>query len=80
MNLLIKTSELEQEGPVTRPGLRQPPIRAYIDDVTIIITSTIGATWVSKDREKFGTWARISFNASNSGPSFLKRVLHKSVH
>ena len=39
-------------GPVTRSEMRQPPIRSYVDDMTITTTSTIGARWVLKGIEK----------------------------
>ena len=64
MNLLIKTTELECRGPVTRSGVRQSLIRAYMDNMTITTTSTIGARWVLKGIEKLVAWARMSFNAS----------------
>ena len=35
MKLIIRTAELECRGSVTRSGLRQPPIRAYVDDMTL---------------------------------------------
>ena len=54
MNLLIKTAELEYRGLITRPRLRQPPIRAYMDNMTITTTFTIGARWVLKGIEKHG--------------------------
>ena len=73
MNLLIKTAELECRGPVTRSDVRQPPIRAYRDAITITTTSTIGARWVLKGIEKLVTWARMSFNASKSRSLVLKK-------
>ena len=73
MNLLIKTAELECKGPVTRSGERQTPIRAYMDDMTITTTSTIGARWVLKGIGKLVTWARMSFNALKSWSLVLKK-------
>ena len=75
MNLLIKTTELECRGPITRSGVRQPLIRAYMDDMTITTTSTIDARWVSKGIEKLVTGARMSFNASK----FRLLVLKKGI-
>ena len=43
MNLLIKTAEWLCTSPVTRSGLRQPQIRAYMDYKTMTTTSTIDA-------------------------------------
>ena len=74
MNLLIKTEELECRGPVPRFGRRQLLIWAYMDDMTITTTSTIGARWVLKGIEKLVTWARRSLHASKPWSLLLKGI------
>lgn len=32
MNMLVKSAEVECRGPLTKSGIRQPPIRAFMDD------------------------------------------------
>lgn len=39
MNLVIKSAEMECGGPLSKSGVWQPPIRAYMDDLTITTTS-----------------------------------------
>ena len=73
ISLLIKTAELECRGPVTRSGVRQPPIRAYMDDITITTTSTIDVRWGLKGIGKLVIWARMSFNALKSWSLVLKK-------
>ena len=72
MNLLIKNAEFVCRGPVNRPRMRQWPLRAYMDDITITTTSTIGAKWVLKSIEKLVTWVRICFNTSKPRSLVLK--------
>ena len=53
MNMLIKAAEVECRGPTTRSGQRQPPIRAYMDDMTITtITTVIGGKMAAKGNRK----------------------------
>ena len=73
MNMLIKAAEVECRGPPTRSGLRHPPIRAYMDDMTITTTSVNGARWLLKGIENFITWVRMSFNATNRRSLVLKK-------
>lgn len=42
MNMLIKSAEPECRGPRMRSTQRQPPIRAFMDDLTITIESVPG--------------------------------------
>ena len=73
MNKLIKAAEVECRGPTTRSGQRQPPIRAYMDDMTLTSTSVIGARWLLRGIENLISWARMSFNARKSCSQVLKK-------
>lgn len=42
INMLVKSAEVECRGPLTNSGMRQPPIRAFMDDLTGTITSVPG--------------------------------------
>ena len=77
MNMLIKAAEVECRGPTTRSGQRQPPIRAYIDDMTLTTTSVIGARWLLRGMENLISWARMSFNARKSRSLELKKKKRK---
>ena len=73
MNMLIKATEAECRGPTMRSDLRHPPIRAYMDDMTMTTTSVTGARCLPKGIEKLITWARMSFNAKKSKSLVLKK-------
>jgi len=45
MSMLVKTAEV---GPLSRSGIHQPPIRAYMDDLTVTSTSVTGCRWLLK--------------------------------
>ncbi|XP_062272394.1 LOW QUALITY PROTEIN: uncharacterized protein LOC133978067 [Scomber scombrus] len=73
MNMVVKSAEVECKGPLTKSGVRQPPIRAYMDDLTITTTSVPGSRWILQRLEKLITWARMSFKPSKSRSMVLKK-------
>ena len=42
MNMLVKAAEVECRGPLSRLGVRQSPVRDYMDDLTVTTTSVMG--------------------------------------
>ena len=42
MNMLVKAAEKECQGPQSESGVEHPPIRAYMDDLTVTIKSVTG--------------------------------------
>ena len=44
--------------------LRHPPIRAYMDNLTVTTTSVIGSRWTLRSLEKLIAWARMKFKPS----------------
>ena len=52
INIIIKSAEVECRGPVTKSGIRQPQLRAYLDDITMTTSSVIGCKWVLRGLEK----------------------------
>ncbi len=73
MNMVVKSAEVECRGPLTKSGIRQPPIRAYMDDLTITTTSVPGSRWILQGLERVITWARMSFKPSKSRSMVLKK-------
>ncbi|XP_019639899.1 PREDICTED: uncharacterized protein LOC109481744 [Branchiostoma belcheri] len=63
MNLVIKPATEQSRGPMTRAGLRQPPLKAFMDDLTITTESVLSARWMLKSLDKTATWARLKFKA-----------------
>lgn len=72
MNMVVKAAEVECRGPLSKSGVRQPPIRAYMDDLTITTTSVPGSRWILQGLEKLITWARMNFKPSKSRSMVLK--------
>nr|XP_014269084.2 uncharacterized protein LOC106676625 [Maylandia zebra] len=73
MNMVVKAAEVECRGPLTRSGVRQPPIRAYMDDLTITTSSVPGCRWILQGLERLISWARMSFKPSKSRSMVLKK-------
>lgn len=61
MNLLVKAAEVECRGPLSRSRIHQPPIQAFMDDLTVIATSVLGCRWLLHSLERLVSWARMSF-------------------
>ena len=76
MNMLVKAAEVECRGPLSRSGVRQSPIRAYMDDLTVT-TSVMGRRWLLKGLERNMTWARMYFKPAKSRSLVLKKVMEK---
>lgn len=45
-NMLVKSAEVQCRGPLTKSGVRQPPIRAFMDDLMVTTTSVPGCRWI----------------------------------
>ena len=73
MNMLVKAAEVECRGPLSRSGVRQSPIRAYMDDLTVTSTSVMGGRWLLKGLERNMTWARMYFKPAKSRSLVLKK-------
>lgn len=56
MNMVVKAAERERRGPLTRSGMRLPPIRAYMDDLTITTSSVPGSRWILQGLERIIKW------------------------
>lgn len=54
MNMLIKSTEGECRGPLTRTGVWQPPIRAFMDGLTVTTTSVPGCRWILSTPHQLG--------------------------
>ena len=46
INLIVKSAEKECKGPVMKSGVRQPPAKAFMDDLTIATTHTVQTRWI----------------------------------
>lgn len=66
MNLLITAASKASRGPLMESGIRQPPIRGFMDDLTITTQSHAQARWILKVLEEMATWARMKFKPRKS--------------
>ena len=73
MSLLVKTAEKECKGPVMKSGIRQPPAKAFMDDLTVATTHTIQTRWLLTGLECVVKWARMKFNAAKSRSLVLQK-------
>ncbi|KAJ3594437.1 hypothetical protein NHX12_003744 [Muraenolepis orangiensis] len=67
MNMLTKSAE--PEG----PAQIQPPIRAFMDDLTVMPESVPGCRWILKGLEELVEWARMRFKPAKSRSMVLRK-------
>nr|XP_055068382.1 uncharacterized protein LOC129450032 [Misgurnus anguillicaudatus] len=73
MNMLVKSTEVQCRGPLSRSGVRQPPIRAFMDDLTVTTPHVPGGRWILKGLEEMTTWAGMCFKPAKSRSLVLKK-------
>ena len=73
MNMIVKSAEPGCRGPRTQSGIRQPPIRAFMDDLTVTTESVPGCRWILQGLEKLIQWARMSFKPAKSRSLVVKK-------
>ena len=66
VNFIVKSVEKECKGPLMRSGIRQPPVKAFMDDLTLPTLFTVHTRWLLKSLELLIKWARINFNPKKS--------------
>ncbi len=52
MDILFKSAEPQCRGLKLRSGIHQPPIQAFMDDLTVTKESVSGAGWILKGMER----------------------------
>lgn len=73
MNMLVKSAEPECRGLKSKSGIRQPPIRAFMDDLTVTTESVPGGRWILTGLERLMGWAKMSFKPAKSRSLVLKK-------
>ena len=77
--MIIKSAEVECRGPRVKSGIRLPPLRAYMDDITVTTSSVIGCKWIVRGLEKLIVWARMRFKPGKSRSLVLQKGKIKST-
>ena len=57
----------------------QPPLRAYMDDITVTTSSAIGCKWIVRGLEKLIVWSRMRFKPGKSRSLILQKGKIKSM-
>lgn len=65
------SAEVECKGLMTKSGIRQPPIRTFMDDLTVT-TKSPRCRQILWGLEQFIVWARMSFNTKKSRSLVLR--------
>ena len=73
MNMLVKAAEKQCRGPLSKSGIRQPPIRAFMDDLTVTTASVPGGRWILEGLENLISWARMTFKPAKSRALVIKK-------
>ena len=73
INMLVKSAETECRGPVSSSGTQQPPIRAFIDDLTVTAPSVHGCRWLLRGLQRLISWARMDFKPTKSRSLVLEK-------
>jgi hypothetical protein len=73
MNLLVKSAEKKSRGPVMVTGVKQPPTRAFMDDMTITTKTVVEGRWMLKDLEELIDWSRMAFKPAKSRSLVLRK-------
>ena len=55
MNMIVKSVEKKSRGPWMKSGVRQPPGRAFMDDMTISTKTVIEGRWTLQELDKMIT-------------------------
>ncbi|XP_078583820.1 uncharacterized protein LOC144866333 [Branchiostoma floridae x Branchiostoma japonicum] len=73
MNLIISSAEAKTRGPVMASGSRQPPLRGFMDDLTVTTRSHVEARWVLCELSRMVTWARMAFKPKKSRSMIIRK-------
>jgi len=73
MNMLVKSAETGCRGPLSKSGVKQPPIRAFMDDLTVPTKALPVASWILQGLEGLMTWVRMSFKPTKSQSLVMNR-------
>jgi hypothetical protein len=75
MNLMVKTAENTSKGPSMATGVKQPPTRVFMNDMTITAKSSIEGRWMLEDLEHqvLFTWTRMTFKPAKCRSLVLKK-------
>jgi hypothetical protein len=80
LNMIIKAAETQCRGPVMRSGVRQKPIKAYMDDMTLTTQAPQGARWILNELDRLLNLARMEFKAKKCRSLVIVKGKIKDMH
>lgn len=72
MNLVVKSVEPESRGPIRKSEKKQPPVWAFMDNLTLTTTAIPEARWILQGLERPVFWRRMSFRPFKACSLVLK--------
>ncbi|XP_061185889.1 uncharacterized protein LOC133193994 [Saccostrea echinata] len=72
MNMIVKSVEKKSRVSWMKSGVRQPPGRAFMNDMTVTTKTVIEAKWTIQELESAITWARMKVKPSKSRSLVIK--------
>lgn len=73
MDMVLKAAEKEFRGHLSKSGVRHPPIRAFMDDLSVTTASAPGGRWIVYSLGKLRSRAWMSFKPAESRATMWKR-------
>lgn len=64
----------ESGGEIMKSGIRQPPIRGFMNDLTTTTVTHIQARWILKVLDDMATWARMRFKPKRSRSMVIRNA------
>lgn len=58
--------------PRMESGIPQPPVRGFMDDLTITTSTHVQARWILKALDDMATWARMKFKPKKSRSTVIR--------
>jgi len=71
--MLVKSTEVQCRGPLTKFDVRQPPSRVFRDDLTVTTPHVPRGRWILKGLEDITTWALMCFKPEKFSSLVLKK-------
>ena len=66
MNMMLKSVEIQCRGLIADDGIKPPPCRAFMYDITVMAQSITSTRWILKALEETANWAQMFFKLEKS--------------
>ena len=73
MNLIINAAKRDTRGPKAASGIYLPPVKGFMDDLTLTAKTHIQARWMLSALEEAATWSRMRFKPRKSRALVIRK-------